>query len=64
LILIDSAGIRKTENPVEMEGIKKSNEEIEKAGLVIWVSAADERIYEEEKEWIEVLKIETRFSPE
>ena len=39
-----------------MEGIKKSNEEIEKAGLVIWVSAADERIYEEEKEWIEVLK--------
>jgi len=56
LILIDSAGIRKTENPVEMEGIKKSNEEIEKAGLVIWVSAADERIYEEEKEWIEVLK--------
>ena len=56
LILIDSAGIRKTENPVESEGIKKSNEEIEKAGLVIWVSAADERIYEEEKEWIKVLK--------
>lgn len=56
LILIDSAGIRKTENPVELEGIKKSNEEIEKAGLVIWVSAADERIYEEEKERIKVLK--------
>lgn len=38
LFLVDTAGIRETENPIEQLGISKSREVISQANLVCWVS--------------------------
>jgi len=46
--LIDSAGIRKTEHEIEREGVERSREAIKGAGVVIWVTAADEQLSQEE----------------
>jgi tRNA modification GTPase len=46
--LIDSAGIRNTNNEIEMEGIARTRNAIKKAGILVWVTAADERFSEEE----------------
>jgi tRNA modification GTPase len=45
--LIDSAGFRETENPIEREGIGRSKGAIREAAIVIWVTAANEEM----KEW-------------
>jgi tRNA modification GTPase len=47
--LLDTAGLRKTENIVEKIGIKKTWEHINKAALLIWVTPADTTISEHEK---------------
>ena len=46
--LVDSAGIRETGYEIELAGIARSREEIQQAGLVVWVTAADEPFYPEE----------------
>jgi len=51
--LTDSAGIRETENKIEEIGIRKSEEEIRKAKIIIWISGLDQKIEEKEKEIIE-----------
>lgn len=48
VLLIDCAGIRKTQHEIESEGIKRTRHAIEMAGLLIWVTSADEKFYEEE----------------
>jgi tRNA modification GTPase len=47
--LLDTAGLRNTENPVEKIGIKKTWEYITNAALFIWVTPADNHITEHEK---------------
>lgn len=46
--LIDSAGIRKTDNEIEREGVVRSREAMKGASLIIWVTAADEKLNQEE----------------
>lgn len=53
LHMIDTAGIRKTEDVVENIGVQKSLEWIEKADLVLYVFNNNESITEEEKEILE-----------
>ena len=53
VLIVDSAGIRETENQIEIAGIKKSRQEIEKANIVIWVTPVNEDISPEETMWLE-----------
>lgn len=46
--LFDSAGIRKTKHEIEREGIKISRQVIREAGIVIWVTAANEEMSKDE----------------
>lgn len=48
VVLIDSAGIRDTINEIEKKGIIRSKEEIENASIIIWVTAANEKLNDEE----------------
>ena len=56
--LYDSAGIRKTEQEIEREGIRRSRDAISDAGITIWVTAADEELTEEEL--CEILSIQEK----
>ena len=47
--LLDTAGLRNTENPVEKMGIKKTWDYIHNTGLFVWVTPADTHITEHEK---------------
>jgi len=51
--LIDSAGFREAENEVEKKGIERSREAIRGASIVLWVTAADEKLVQTELEEIE-----------
>ena len=46
--LFDTAGIRETAHGIEREGIERSREAIEGAGIIIWVTDAAEPLGEEE----------------
>lgn len=50
--LIDTAGLRETDNIVEMQGIKKTHELINNAPIVIWVTPANTKIDNNEKDLI------------
>ncbi len=54
--ILDTAGIRKTDNKVEEIGVKKSIEMIEKSDLILFVLNNNEKINEEELKIIEKLK--------
>ena len=56
LNMIDTAGIRQTEDVVESIGVKKSLQLIESSDLVLYVLNNNEQITETEKEIIEKLK--------
>lgn len=56
LNLIDTAGIRETEDIVEQIGVNKSKEILEKANLVILVLNNNEELSTEEKELIKTIK--------
>lgn len=47
--LIDSAGIRKTENIIEMEGINRTIKEIEEAAIVLWINSVDQERVDPDK---------------
>lgn len=56
LNIIDTAGIRKTNNYVEQIGVKKSLELIEQADLILFVLNNNEKISNDEKELLEQIK--------
>ncbi len=56
LNLIDTAGIRETDNLVEQIGVNKSKEIIEKADLIVAMFDSSRKLSEEDKEIIESIK--------
>ena len=54
--MIDTAGIRKTDDVVESIGVKKSLDLIDDADLILYVLNNNEEITEEEKEILERIK--------
>ena len=56
LVLVDTAGIRKTDDIVENIGVEKSKEFIEKSNLVLLVLDSSRALEEEDKEVIEKIK--------
>ena len=56
LNILDTAGIRKTDNIVEEIGVKKSIELIDKSDLILFVLNNNEQLTEEEKNIIEKVK--------
>lgn len=54
--IIDSAGIRNTEDIIEVEGINRSKKEIEDSNLVLWINSVDQEKIRPPKE-IEVKSI-------
>ncbi len=56
LNLVDTAGIRKTNNVVEKLGVEKSKESIEKADLVLFVLDGSSKLTKEEKTIYEQIK--------
>src|SRR5262249_58800033 len=43
MTLLDTAGIRETDDPVEFEGVRRARERANTADLVLWVVDASER---------------------
>lgn len=60
--LADTAGIHKTEDDIEAEGIRRSLEEVDSAGLVIAVFDGTRQIGEAEREIIETCKDRTALA--
>ncbi len=56
LNLIDTAGIRETEDVIEKIGVVKSKEELEKAELVLMMLDSSKPLSEEDKEIFELIK--------
>lgn len=56
LNILDTAGIRETDNLVEKIGVEKSKELIEKADLLLFVLNSNDEINEYEKELINIIK--------
>jgi tRNA modification GTPase len=54
--IIDSAGIRITNDDIEKEGIFRSENAIEDSSILIWVTAANESLTEEEIKKLESIK--------
>ena len=54
LNLIDTAGIRKTDNLVEQIGVERSKEELKKADLILLVLNNNEKLTEEDKKLIKM----------
>ena len=54
--MVDTAGIRETENKVETIGIEKSKESIEKADFVICVLNQNEKISEEDEKVLKLIQ--------
>jgi len=53
--IIDSAGIRKTNDDIEKEGINRSKNAIEESSIIIWVTSANEQMTEEENNKIDTI---------
>ncbi len=58
LRLIDTAGIRATDEPIEQEGIRRSEKAIEQADLVLLVLDVSLPLTDKEREWIARLPID------
>lgn len=56
LVLIDTAGIRETEDVVENIGVNKSKDIIEKADLILLVLDSSRKIEKEDEEIIKIIK--------
>ena len=59
LKIIDTAGIRKTENEVEKIGIEKSRKAIEEADLIIAIFDGSKQLEDEDEEIINLIKTRT-----
>jgi tRNA modification GTPase len=53
LNIIDTAGIRETTNKIEKMGVEKSKKVLEKADLIIYVLAHNEKLLKSDKEFID-----------
>ena len=51
-VLIDTAGLRTSDDPVEAEGIRRSNLVIENADIILYLVDSSEGLAEEDKEFI------------
>ncbi|WP_067140548.1 tRNA uridine-5-carboxymethylaminomethyl(34) synthesis GTPase MnmE [Oceanivirga salmonicida] len=60
LILVDTAGIRKTDDIVESIGVKKTKEIISKADLVLMILDSSSNFTKEDKEIVEYIKNEDK----
>ena len=60
LILVDTAGIRKTDDIVENIGVKKSKEIVKKADLILMLLDSSDEIKKEDKEIISFIKKENK----
>lgn len=56
LILIDTAGLRDTEDPVEYLGVERSHQAMEAADFILYVLSAEEALIEEDIERLRLLK--------
>lgn len=56
LILIDTAGLRETLDPVEYLGVERSHEAMKKADFILYVLSADEPLNEDDIKRLELLK--------
>ncbi len=61
LNLIDTAGIRETEDIVEKIGVQKSKEALEKADLVLLILNNNEKLTKEDQELLEISKDKRRI---
>jgi tRNA modification GTPase len=59
--LIDTAGIRKTENPIEKEGISKAKEALQEADLSLFLLDASRPISEEDRALYQMVDREKTF---
>ena len=56
LVLVDTAGIRQTEDVVEKIGVKRSRESVRDADLILYVADSSTRLDENDQEIMELLK--------
>lgn len=49
--IIDTAGLRESSDPVEIEGIKRTKRELERADRVLWVCEVNDDLHELENDW-------------
>jgi tRNA modification GTPase len=61
ICLVDTAGLRVVDHEIEKEGINRSRIEIERADFIIWVTAADQALEEEESTLLSALKKKNLF---
>jgi len=54
--LIDTAGIRKTNCPIETEGITRSQKELDRADIILLVLDASKKLDDDDKELLESIK--------
>ena len=57
--LIDTAGIRETDDIVEQIGVKRSKEALEKADLVLFLLNSSEELTEDDKELLKLTEGKT-----
>ncbi len=41
VVMVDTAGLRDSENPIEQEGIRIARQQLDSADLIVWMNAAD-----------------------
>lgn len=50
--IIDTAGIRETQESIESEGISRSIKEMQNANLILWITDVSKKVTEEEIRWL------------
>lgn len=56
IILVDTAGLRETLDPVERLGVQRSKEAMERADFILYVLSAEEALDEEDKNTLSLLR--------
>ena len=51
IALLDTAGVRETQDPVEQEGVRRAQERAAAADLVLWITDAGEPVAEFQGQW-------------
>jgi tRNA modification GTPase len=59
--LMDMAGFRNTDDPVEMEGVRRAKEAIEKAHLVLLVMDTSQSLQEEDHALMDLVKVKKKI---